>query len=694
MSRYTKWMWLPNWKPLEGETAVKAVFLRKFLCDETDVGCIQISADSKYKLYVNDVFVNYGPARGDRQVWFYDEIDLSKYIHNGMNTIRVEVLYYQNPEKNANYGIFHTPFPGLFFDGKKSGIKDLEEEYHVTDSLEEQGAVAVKWFCRLVPKFHIVREADGFAPLMIMEKAGVSGNNGGEEGWLRPVFYEQWQISNEVAPGNLLPRPIPFMYLKKKAFKDFSGDMVIPAGTTKVLVLDAKEEETGFIHMDWQGGEGAKIEILYSECYYLTDEEGTSYKGDRTDSVNGHLEGFSDHLIIEKNSSDGAMGAYEPVWFRTFRYIQITVTTADEALKLNDMFYWETGYPLEVKKEYEGENETLKNIWEISLRTLKRCMQETYTDCPFYEQLQYVMDTRSQMLYTYAISGDDRLAKEGIRAFARSQRYDGLLNAAYPSTASNVIPGFSLYFIFMLWDHMNYFEDDRFLKEFLGTTDRILGFFDRNLDERGLVKRIGGLNNPNDRFWSFIDWTKEWDITTGVPSAVLKGSVTMESLLYIMGLEAAADINCHLHRKDTASEYRFRAGRVREAVKNYCTGPNGMIADGPGVEEYSQHCQVFAVLSDTVSFETGRKNLEETIVHEDKYAQCSVAMMYYLFRALEKVKLYKYADKKLDIYRWMLDNHLTTCVEDNVAQRSDCHAWGALPLYELTQKSIYYDTVS
>ena len=61
-----------------------------------------------------------------------------------------------------------------------------------------------------------------------------------------------------------------------------------------------------------------------------------------------------------------------------------------------------------------------------------------------------------------------------------------------------------------------------------------------------------------------------------------------------------------------------------------------MYLDGPGVKEYSQHCQVFALLTDTVSVENGRIYLEKTLSDSETYAQCSVAMGYYLFRALEK----------------------------------------------------------
>lgn len=63
-----------------------------------------------------------------------------------------------------------------------------------------------------------------------------------------------------------------------------------------------------------------------------------------------------------------------------------------------------------------------------------------------------------------------------------------------------------------------------------------------------MVGRVGGpiMRQP---YWSFIDWTAQWDSTSGVPTAILKGPVTMESLLYILGLQKAADTDarsdCH-----------------------------------------------------------------------------------------------------------------------------------------------------
>lgn len=57
---------------------------------------------------------------------------------------------------------------------------------------------------------------------------------------------------------------------------------------------------------------------------------------------------------------------------------------------------------------------------------------------------------------------------------------------------SNVIPAFSIYYLLMVHDHMMYFGDKALVKRHLPAIDGILGFFDRNLSEQGLVGKSGG----------------------------------------------------------------------------------------------------------------------------------------------------------------------------------------------------------
>ena len=55
-----------------------------------------------------------------------------------------------------------------------------------------------------------------------------------------------------------------------------------------------------------------------------------------------------------------------------------------------------------------------------------------------------------------------------------------------------------------------------------------------------------------------------------MPRAGLEGPITMESLLYILGLEYAAKVLEYLGRNSVAEEYRERAAKVRDAVNRWC----------------------------------------------------------------------------------------------------------------------------
>lgn len=704
MMEYLKnsnWIWSPGWSA-EDKDCPRIMLFRKTVClmEEPFEARIKISADTRYKLYVNDRLAEIGPGRGDQQVWFYDTIDILPYLNKGMNVIAVSVLRYPKDPAKGNHGMFRTPVPGLYVTGL---IRDMAgNEYGV--SADES------WKCRIDKNVAFYREEERFAPLVIHEKAAGDPALAGwkkvqydDRHWQQAKPYIKLQVPEVVSPGNLKPRNIPYMYRKKGRFQNVAdlkksghtlgewtdflqgrGTIAIPANTETVVELDAGEEMTGYMRVSVSGGKGAVLSLLYSEAYVQNGFAGPEHipvKADRMDKENGHLQGYEDIYHAAGIGTWNEPEVYEPYWFRTFRFLRLHIQTAEEEATLHGLDYEETGYPLAVASSVITSDSSLQPIWEISERTLRRCMHETYEDCPFYEQLQYIMDARAQILYTYAVSADDRLARKCMDDFRRSQRYDGLLNCSYPNCNTNVIPGFSIYYILIVYDHMMYFGDRTLAAEHMPAIDQILHYFERHLTKEGYVEKVGGIN-MEARFWSFIDWADEWNDTSGMPPAGLKGPLTMETLLYIYGLQHAAKIADFLGRGEEAGLYRERARQAQESVRRYCIGKCGMLQDGPGIEEYSQHCQVFALLTDTVDMEAGKANLLKTI-QEPGYVQCTVAMRFYLFRALEKTGLYAYTDRYWDTWRNMVKMHCTTCVESEAYARSECHGWGALILYEL-----------
>jgi hypothetical protein len=99
------------------------------------------------------------------------------------------------------------------------------------------------------------------------------------------------------------------------------------------------------------------------------------------------------------------------------------------------------------------------------------------------------------------------------------------------------------------------------------------------------------------------------------------------------------------------------------------------------VDAFSQHAQIWAVLTDTVTGEEA-KELTVRTLETKGLAKVSFAMAFYLFRVLAKTGLYARSLPLWDDWKAQVDLHLTSWVEDPVSVRSDCHAWGALPLYE------------
>ena len=695
----THWIWAPGIKEYVEEKPY-LVYFRKEVVLEREINrrMIRISADTRYKLYINDRLINVGPAKGDDKVWYYDELEVTPFLKTGKNTIAVEVLRYPLKSRDGNYSLFRTHTPGLY-------LEDISEQAAPSTTFTADES----WKCHRAENYNIVAEAGGFSPLMILEKR--SGEDKlhkwktefyNDSEWEYALEYSPRQLAKASCPADLYPREIPHVILNPRHFESVvekepenvkrkwnalirgEESVIIPPHTYLHVEINAGEEMCGFLNLRMLSGKDSTVKILTAEAYYQDRIENAlnmPLKGERCDWEKGYLKGYTDSYHVGGFGEDGSPEIFDPFWFRTFRFIRLDIETKQEALTVQGFDYLETGYPLEVGTTAETSDPSMKDIWEISLRTLRRCMHETYIDCPFYEQLQYAMDSRSEILYTYAVSADDRLARQCMDDFRRSQRADGLLYSCYPQVLPNVIPGFSIYYICMVYDHMMYFGDYKLVKHHLAAIDQILEFFDDHLDERGLVGKIGGF--VTERYWSFIDWTFCWEKTYGLPPAGLVGPITMESMLYAYGLQCAASLCDYVGRSSTAEEYRSRAEKIRAAVRKYCKDEQGVFLDGPGVEQYSQHCQVFAVLTGMVSVEDGRRLLLNTLEHQEKYAQYTVSMALYLFRALELTDLYDYTDKLWDTWRKMLDKHLTTCVENDVFGRSDCHAWGALILYEL-----------
>ncbi|WP_346859651.1 hypothetical protein [uncultured Draconibacterium sp.] len=114
---------------------------------------------------------------------------------------------------------------------------------------------------------------------------------------------------------------------------------------------------------------------------------------------------------------------------------------------LEDIYGTFTGYPFQFNAKLESDNPELQKMMEIGWRSARLCAMETYMDCPYYEQLQYIGDGRIQALVSLYNSGDDRLLRNALNQMNYSQQPEGVTASRHPSVTPQYISTFSLWYI-------------------------------------------------------------------------------------------------------------------------------------------------------------------------------------------------------------------------------------------------------
>lgn len=87
--------WPASWIAVPGEspTGYGVYLFRKGLALATKPASfvVHVSADNRYKLFVNGNLVSLGPARGDLTHWKFETVDLAPYLQAGPNMVAARV---------------------------------------------------------------------------------------------------------------------------------------------------------------------------------------------------------------------------------------------------------------------------------------------------------------------------------------------------------------------------------------------------------------------------------------------------------------------------------------------------------------------------------------------------------------------------------------------------------------------------
>lgn len=646
---------------------------------------VHVSADNRFVLHVNGQYVGEGPARGDLFHWRFETVDLAPLLHAGTNVVAAVVWNFGEKAPVAQM----SNRTGFLMQGdtEAEAAVNTNQGWRVRDEPGRAGTddKGARGYYAAGPGERI----DGRVLDWSWDQAEDTGST-----WVTPQEVGTAAMREAQDSDNnweLVQDPLPPMEHRLVGAgkpvrveglpglpRDTAVPIKIPSNAHVILLLDNSVLQTAYPELTVSGGRDATILLTYSESLYDTQGQ----KGNRNEIQGRHIEGITDEFI----AGGGTARRFEPLWWRTWRYLQIDITTKEEPLRLEAVRAWFSAYPFEAKAAITGDIPQLDALWTTGWRTARLCAHETYMDAPYWEQLQYVGDTRIQALISYVMTGDSRLARQAIMNIDDSRIPEGITQSRYPSALPQFIPPFSLLWVDMLHDYWMYVDDVPFVKETLPHTRTVLDWFAARQRPDGLL--------GNMKWWEFGDWTA--DYRDGVPPQDADGGSAFLTLQFIGALRNAEEMESIYGSHERAHEYELRIRKAAAALNAQNWDPRyGLYADTPSKKSFSQEANILAVLLDVAPRDEqaailrrllGSSPNATTEVNGMPVPPLSTPTYYfrfYLSRALEHAGLGDLYVSKLGPWYDMLRLGLSTWAEQPEPTRSDCHAWSASPNYDL-----------
>lgn len=634
------------------------------LASKPDQFIVHVSGDQRYRLFANGIPVCFGPARGDLRNWNYETIDIAPYLKKGKNVIAA-LLWNMGGGAPAAQITYQTGFI-------LQGNGDTEQIVNTNNTWKIMRNKA--YFPEPFPPSRLGSYIVGSCDSVQFKDyphtwQSIDYN---DSDWLTPVAETRPRYFTE--KRTLIPRSIPMMeekiepitgIVRMSGAEEKNEEIIVPPNTKAVVLFDRKTLTTAYPEITFSKGNNGKVKITYAESLF----DSRNLKGNRNEIKDKVIKGYYDVFL-----PDGGQGrTFRPLWTRTFRYIEFEITTADEPLVLNKLQSVFTAYPFRENGSFTSNDNSLRSIWDVSWRTARLCANETYMDCPYYEQLQYVGDTRIQALISLYVSGDDRLMRNAIEQFHQSQIPDGLTMDAYPAGGGKFIPPFSLFWIAMLHDFYWYRDDQPFVEKYLIPMEAILKWFEYRLDgNTGMLGKTG--------YWNFVDWSFS---PKGIPAGGMDGNSSILSLQYVYALEQAAAIFAFFRQQQKADYYGALAGKIKKSVYGHCFDTaRKLLADSPEKKSFSQHANIWSIITDCIPAKDHNTTMGK-IMTDSTLTATSLYYRFYYTLAMKKAGMGNAYLSSLQPWKNMIALGLSTfpeTLEPNV--RSDCHAWSASPCYD------------
>ena len=616
-------LWMQSAEPADENTIV--VFRCRFRLNVRKRIVFRYSADERAMLFLDGERIGSGPETGTAEYWYFQNAEFDAGA--GPHVLTARVLMFGRERMSCQMTVRH----GFFVDDPSGLLRD--------------------WDCRIVsgcrffppfpdwgsnPRAEVFPEYD---PEIL---------KGGGGPWKPVVFREDArELHAPELPPMRYEKTEPQIYargLEPEIIRDGSKEHPEPPAVPVDMMRLRKDRPAAGTHRadilffpryvcvwdTWHFSGQGTVRVIFTETPYATERyDNIGLKGNKGKRDGSCFAGNGDIFHV-----DGTLDWIDYQW-RAGHYVIVEISGD---VKYSCEFY-RTGYPI---PEYTGSSPVVRAAYD----TLCACCHDTFMDCPFYERLQYIGDTRLTAMVLFHVMKDSRLIAKMLRQFLNSQQPDGSLYTQYPSKHKQVIPSYMPLYLLMFHDYWMEHKADALFRELRAGASRLAEYLRKCCTADGM--RIPG--------WQFVDWCADWS-SDGVPP----GGCVLD-LICLLAFRASAEML-------DDPEYEKKADSLSESIlRLYYVPDDHLFYDDPAHTRCSEHAQSLAVLADLS---------EQIRMDAPGMTRCSIYFSFYYFLACRKQGRADLIRKRGKLWKESLREGLTTYPEEFRDPRSDCHGWGS-----------------
>ncbi len=483
-----------------------------------------LTGRNMYRLYVNHELVMHGPARTAHGYSRVDEVDLSLYLQEGLNSIGVEVMVYG--DVYGGYSNDSTLEPGMFI-----GELTVDGEVVCATGTDEWQVCRLKARAPHAQRISHSREAAevyflddeyyswtmghaDFVPAAPMDESNAPIYLTHEA--LQPTLRE-YPVTQLVEYGSCFiekDKPLTSLFYEKhspyyaslterpledcrrtaeRAFNGVSvkredGTLYVNGEGDKFVLFDGGESRVGFIGMEFSCDHDGIVDIVHSELLNL--DGSIPYYHDVVTRL--HVSGGMAHSFI---TMEPCLARYIKLYFRG---------TGD--VKLYGLYLLDYSYPDEMRSGFQCSDDNINRLYNAAKKTLLLNTMDIFMDCPERERGGWLCDSLWTARAAQMMLSDTRVEKEFIENFLLTPA-DGMFHSFFPEVYPGNKPdykamtGITTWTFWLMAEFAEYVErtgDFAFRDEY---ADRIAAFVKGSQDfigESGLLENLP---------WLFIDWS-------------------------------------------------------------------------------------------------------------------------------------------------------------------------------------------